>query len=167
MSDRTGTDAQAIFEVEYALDAPTGPDQTPYEDKWPGISAVIRARDEEEVIELSVSSLLGIVDEIVVVDNGSNDRTVDRIGRVARENDTATQVRVLSYDVPISRCGTDHAATDSEDPRSLVAFYNWTFSHARYRQSVKWDADMVATRFGRDLLSRLRRDTTEPMVISF
>ena len=167
MTDRTGTHAQATFEVEYALGAPTSVDQTPYEDKWPGISAVIRARDEEDVIELSVSSLLGIVDEIVVVDNGSRDGTVDRVAEVARLNDTATEVRLLSYDVPISRCGTDHAATDPEDPQSLVAFYNWTFSQARYRQSVKWDADMVATRFGRHLLSRLRLDTTEPVVISF
>lgn len=41
------------------------------------LSAVIRTKDEEENIERSVRSLLDVADEIIVVDSGSKDRTVE------------------------------------------------------------------------------------------
>ncbi len=157
----------ASFEERFALGMPWSVAGGTDEDKPPGMSAVIRACDEEQVIALAVSSLLGVVDEIVLVDNGSTDHTVTRVLEVAQNNDTSTEIRVLCYDVPISRCGAEHAQTDPDDPRSLVAFYNWAFSRARYRQSMKWDADMVATRFGGMLLSRLRLETADPTVIAF
>jgi len=42
---------------------------------------VIPALNEEEVIGDVVRSIPGLADRIMVVDNGSNDRTADRAGR--------------------------------------------------------------------------------------
>jgi tetratricopeptide (TPR) repeat protein len=45
------------------------------------VSAALIVRDEERVIEGCLESLAGIVDEIVVVDTGSRDRTIARAAR--------------------------------------------------------------------------------------
>ena len=54
---------------------PTGPGP------WPTISACVIARNEEDHLGRCLDSVRGIVDEIVVVDTGSTDRTVE----IARE----------------------------------------------------------------------------------
>jgi glycosyltransferase involved in cell wall biosynthesis len=46
-------------------------------DRSPKVSAVIIAKDEEDRIEPCLRSLVGWVDEIIVVDSGSEDRTVE------------------------------------------------------------------------------------------
>jgi glycosyltransferase involved in cell wall biosynthesis len=41
------------------------------------LSAIIIAKNEEKMIQNCINSLTGIADEVVVIDNGSNDRTVE------------------------------------------------------------------------------------------
>jgi len=44
-----------------------------------GVSALVRVKDEEEWVEASLRSLEGFADEIIVIDNGSTDSTLDRV----------------------------------------------------------------------------------------
>ena len=41
----------------------------------PGVSAMVRVRNEGRTIRRALRSILGVFDEIVVVDNASEDRT--------------------------------------------------------------------------------------------
>ena len=45
------------------------------------VSAALIVRDESAFIEACLESLVGIVDEIVVVDTGSTDDTIDKARR--------------------------------------------------------------------------------------
>lgn len=57
----------------------------------PRVSAVYIVKNEEEYLPFSIAAIHDAVDEIVVVDNGSTDRTVELAGRFPR-------VRILSSD---------------------------------------------------------------------
>lgn len=45
----------------------------------PKLSGVILTRDNERTIERTVRSLVGLVDELIIVDDGSTDRTLDLV----------------------------------------------------------------------------------------
>lgn len=66
------------------------PAMWPRKDDWqPLVSIIIPAYNEEEVIEASLKSLLAIEYdnyEIIMVDDGSTDRTVDIVKRLTRDN---------------------------------------------------------------------------------
>jgi glycosyltransferase involved in cell wall biosynthesis len=102
-----------------------------------GVSALVRARDEEDWIEPSLRSLEGFADEIVVVDNGSTDRTLERaralVGRLA--------VDLRVHEAP----GLDHAALSND-----------VLGRARFRWVIRWDADFVAHTTGPHALAGLR-----------
>ena len=47
------------------------------------ISLCMIVRDEEEVLEQCLAQMKGLVDEIIIVDTGSKDRTKEIAGRMA------------------------------------------------------------------------------------
>jgi glycosyltransferase involved in cell wall biosynthesis len=102
-----------------------------------GVSALVRARDEEDWIEASLRSLEGFVDEAIVVDNGSADRTAERarglVGRVAF---------ALTVE---SAPALDHTALS-----------NYVLGRARFRWLLRWDADCVAHTSGPNALAGFR-----------
>ena len=115
---------------------------TPASARPMGVSALVRARDEEAWIEPSLRSLEGFADEIVLVDNGSSDSTVERaralVGRLGLE------VRIDSAP------GLDHTALS-----------NRVLELARFRWLIRWDADCVAHTAGPNALRELRRRLLE------
>lgn len=102
-----------------------------------GITAVVRVRNEEEWIEPCLRSVADAVDELVVVDNGSTDRTPEILGRLQR----ALGPRLKLF----ARPGLDH-----------VALSNFAFAQATYRWALKWDGDFVAHTRGPRAIARLR-----------
>lgn len=102
-----------------------------------GISAIVRAKDEEEWIEPSIRSIVGFADQVVVGDNGSTDRTPAILQRLRQE--LPVLVEVLSL-----------------PEADILTLTNALIERTRYRWIVKWDADFVAQTSGPARIGLLR-----------
>jgi hypothetical protein len=102
-----------------------------------GVSAIVRVKNEEEWIEPSLLSVSDAVDELVVVDNGSTDRTPEILARLSR----ALSPKVKLFFRP----GLDHV--------DLTAF---ALAQASFRWALKWDGDFVARTTGPCAIRHLR-----------
>ena len=120
-----------------------------------GFTAVLRVKDEARSLPWVLPGVLRAVDRAVVVDNGSTDGTAEVAERVARQAGLEEKLRVVAYPFAASRCGPEHLATYPDSVHSLVYFYNWSFSQARTRYSLKWDGDMVLTPEGEGVMRDL------------
>jgi glycosyltransferase involved in cell wall biosynthesis len=90
-----------------------------------GVSAMMTVKDEEDWIEKSVLSIADAVDEIVAVDNGSEDGTYGILTGL-RER-LGEKVRVLSF------------------PREdFCAAVNYTLAQTTHRWILRWHGDFVA-----------------------
>ena len=135
-----------------------------------GVSAMVRVRNEETKLTYCVQSMLSIFDEIVLVDNGSDDRTVDIIRQLQVSHDSHGKIRHLSYPHRLARFGPEHDATAEDSVHSAVYYTNWSLSHCRYRYVCKWDGDMVLARSIREefrkFLGRIQTDRKKCWVLA-
>jgi len=111
-----------------------------------GISVMIRTRNEEEWIELSLLSIKDFADEIVVVD-ASTDRTPEIIEDAASKYDL--NLNLLSYN-PIYPNTFSLRAVDYIN-QSNIALKNTSF-----RWVIRWDGDFVARTSGEFSIMHLR-----------
>ena len=109
----------------------------------PGLTAIVRARDEAGTLPWSLPPLLAAVRRVVLINNGSTDGTATVARAVAIAEDAADRLEVHHYPFAIARCGAEHLATPAASVHSLAYFYNWSFAHVRTGYALKWDADMV------------------------
>jgi glycosyltransferase involved in cell wall biosynthesis len=103
----------------------------------PGISAIVRVKDEEEWIEPCLASVSDAVDELIVVDNGSTDSTPEILHRL--QGSLGPRLKLYS------RPELDH-----------VDLSNWALAQATYRWVLKWDGDFVARTTGPHAIAGLR-----------
>jgi hypothetical protein len=108
----------------------------------PGTTAVVRVKNEARALPWSLPPLLGAVDRVVLVDNGSTDGTA-AVARETAELEAAAPLDVVTYPFDVARCGREHLDTPESSVHSLAYFYNWSFGHVRTTYAVKWDGDMV------------------------
>ena len=120
-----------------------------------GTSAMVRVRNEARYVERALRSIAGAFDEIVVVDNASEDGTPDIVRRVKEEEGPRAGIRLFSYPHRLARFGPEHGRTPPDSVRSAVYFTNWALSRCRYRYVCKWDGDMVLRRAAREPLVAL------------
>lgn len=106
----------------------------------PGITAVVVARNEAYLIPFCLESLLGAVDQIVCVDNGSDDDTLARLVEFRDHNAHNLDVEVLS--MPDALLGDCREAA---------------LGHTKHEWHLRWDADMVCRTTGTETLIALRR----------
>jgi glycosyltransferase involved in cell wall biosynthesis len=106
----------------------------------PGISFVVRARNEEATLRESLESLQGLTipHEIIVILHLCTDSS----RRIA---ESFSNVRIYQYEIPVSRAGYETLITPDTSQYSLIAYYNWCFAKAQHLWCFKWDADFVAT----------------------
>ena len=109
-----------------------------------GISFIVRIRNEGKTLGDSIRSLGGITvpHEIILILHRCTDESSQIAQQLAAEN---RNVRVLTYDIDISRPGYETLATDSGSPHSLMTYYNWSMRQGRYAWIFKWDADFMMT----------------------
>jgi glycosyltransferase involved in cell wall biosynthesis len=105
----------------------------------PGITAVVAARDEAYTIRLCLRSLVGFADQIVCIDNGSDDRTLQEMEAFRDEHGDRVQVDVVS--MPGALLGECR-----EEGLRLT----------RHRWHLRWDADMIAKTSGPDSMTAVR-----------
>ena len=116
----------------------------------PGVSAMVRVRNEARKIDYCLRSILPVFDEIVVVDNGSDDGTASLVQQVMEQHDPDGKIRLLTYPFRLARFGPEHDDTPEDSLSSAVYFTNWALSHCTFQYVCKWDGDMVLRREVRD-----------------
>lgn len=114
----------------------------------PGVSVLLAAQNEEEMLEVSAESFLELADEIIVVSNGSTDRTPEIGRRLARRHRS-----IRFYEAP--------------NLRDLYENRQFGLERSRYEWIVRADSDYVC----RPEVRRLRKallasDATGPVVYS-
>jgi glycosyltransferase involved in cell wall biosynthesis len=118
-------------------------------------TAVLRVKNEVRSLPFVLPSLLGAVDRVLIVDNGSDDGTPDLARRLADQAGAQDRLELLEYPFAVARCGSEHLETPPDSVHSLTYFYNWSFSHVRTRYALKWDGDMVLTGEGAHVFEAL------------
>ena len=111
-----------------------------------GISVMVRTRNEEEWIELSLLSIKDFADEIVVVD-ASTDRTPEIIRDVVSKYDL--NLKLISYNPTYP--DTYLLRKDDYVNQSNIALKNTSF-----RWVLRWDGDFVARTSGEVNITKLR-----------
>jgi glycosyltransferase involved in cell wall biosynthesis len=92
----------------------------------PGITAVVSAKNEAYIIPFCLESLVGVVDQVVCIDNGSDDGTLQIMRDFQSKFEGEIEVDVL------------------EMPGALLGdCRNAGLGHTRYKWHLRWDADMV------------------------
>lgn len=117
---------------------------------WSGqkqVSAMIRVKDEEEFLYPAVQSIVDYVDEIVLIDNGSTDRTPSIMESLRREY--PHKVACYQYNYEVRRQGWEGwealRSEGSSSPHLSASFYNWCLRQCTKPYVLKWDGDMIAT----------------------
>jgi glycosyltransferase involved in cell wall biosynthesis len=108
----------------------------------PGITAIVVARDEDYTVRFALRSLLGFADQIICVDNGSQDRTFREMEAFRDEYGDRADVDVVSL------------------PGALVGeLWDAGLDRTRHQWFSPWDADMVAKTSILDLRTQVLRDS--------
>jgi glycosyltransferase involved in cell wall biosynthesis len=105
----------------------------------PGITALVAARNEAYTIPFCLRSLVGFADQVVCVDNGSEDETLSLMKQFQREHGDAIEVDIVT--MPGALLGECREAG---------------LAMTRYQWHLRWDADMVAKTSGPESMIPLR-----------
>ena len=82
--------------------------------KRQGVSAMLRVKNEASKIYYALKSIYMVFDEIVLVDNGSTDRTLEIARQFKAREDKADQIKIYFYPFPIARCGGENYGTPED-----------------------------------------------------
>jgi glycosyltransferase involved in cell wall biosynthesis len=115
----------------------------PKKNRVSGVSAMLRVKNEERRIQACIESIVDIFDEVVVLDNGSDDSTLEIVWSLMRLEKYAGKIKVFSYPHSVARCGPEHSSTLADSVHSLAYYYNWSLSKCNFSVACKWDADML------------------------
>jgi cellulose synthase/poly-beta-1,6-N-acetylglucosamine synthase-like glycosyltransferase len=111
--------------------------------KKPGVSAIVRLRNEAKDLEAVMNSTLDFFDEFVIVYNQCSDRTPDIVEQLA--NREPQRVKAYHYLPEVFPQGSQpHRRLPPNHASSLVHYSNFALSKVSYRVCVKWDGDMIA-----------------------
>lgn len=111
--------------------------------KLPGLSAVVRLKDEQEFAMACLESIVPFFDEIVVVYHNCTDRTPEIVAEFAARY--RKQVRAFHYLPAIAPIGSRaHTNTPANTAGSFVYYSNFALSQARFQVRCMWDGDQIA-----------------------
>jgi glycosyltransferase involved in cell wall biosynthesis len=111
--------------------------------KKPGITAILRMRNEQDYLAQAFNSIRPFFDEFVVVYNQCTDRTPELVEQFVRQEPYRT--RAFHYVPEVFPQGSErHAALPAHHVCSLVHYSNFAYSKASYRICLVWDGDMIA-----------------------
>jgi glycosyltransferase involved in cell wall biosynthesis len=112
------------------------------------LSAMVRVKNEEEYLDRAVSSIVDLVEEVVIVDNLSDDATPEVIEALRLKY--PAKIRAFSYPHRVARYGDEHTElaktrAGRRSPSYLPNFYSWCRLRCTHPYILKWDGDTVAT----------------------
>ena len=104
-----------------------------------GISAVVAMKNEDYTLPLCLNSLIGFADQVIIIDNGSEDNSLELAKKFKSENNTQVEVDII--EMPGALLGDCREA-------GLKA--------TRYQWHLRWDADMIAHTDGEFDMKKLK-----------
>lgn len=104
----------------------------------PGLSGLLRLRDEETWCALAIESFLPWLDELVIVVQPSTDGTREIVERYA-----GGKVRIYDYPYQSHPRGPGHDNCPADSVYASAWYYNWTLAQSTRTHVVKLDGDMV------------------------
>jgi hypothetical protein len=112
------------------------------------VSAMVRVKDEEEFLYPAIKSIVDHVEEVVVVDNLSSDRTPQIIAALKQEYPDKLSCHMYPYN--IRRQGRENwelavSRRGRQSPHLSSTYYNWCLRKCSMPYILKWDGDMIAT----------------------
>lgn len=110
-----------------------------YSGRKPGLSAMIRLKNEEEWIRPCLLSIQEWFDELAIFLQNSTDRTEAIIREMK-----LPQVRIYYYPFDSFPNGPGHGNWPANSIYSRAYFYNWCLAKTSCQWVSKWDGDMVA-----------------------
>lgn len=137
----------------------------------PGISGMMRVKNDAEFIIPSVESCIDALDELIIVYNGCTDNSPEIIHRIALKY--PSKIKVYHYE-PTVICGSltkeeyERAKSLSEDSVELLAnYYNYALSKTTRTHVMKIDADQIYfTENLKQLCDRLRNPSLKKLSLS-
>ena len=113
----------------------------------PGVSGLMRIKNDGEFIEACVESCLPALDELIIVYNDCSDDSETVIMKCAAKY--PDKIRVYEYTTPLlannlTKTEYEEAiAFPSNSPRLLCNYYNFALAKAKYSHAIKIDADQL------------------------
>ena len=114
-----------------------------YGDYLPGVSFLIRARNEEHNVRICIESIVDIADEIVFVDHLSTDNTYSIAVELSRKY---RNVKVFKYEMEVAKPGDKYQNNIDLVGNGIANYYNFCLTKVTRRNLVKWDADFIPNR---------------------
>lgn len=109
-----------------------------YKEKNKWISGVARLKNGDDYLEKVIESYINYLDEIILVDNQSNDNTWKICTELQAKYPDKIKVFSYEYDV-IGAISKTSPPTNSI--HSLAYYYNWSFAKSQYEYVMKIDDD--------------------------
>jgi glycosyltransferase involved in cell wall biosynthesis len=111
--------------------------------RLPGISAIMRIKNGEEFLRVSIESHLPFVDEIVACYNDCSDATVEILQELATQY--PGKIRPIEYTPKVFPIlSPEHAKTPTESVNSIANYYNFALSAVKFSYAMKLDDDHLA-----------------------
>ena len=128
------------------------------------LSAMVRVKNEEEYLDRAITSIVDLVDEVIIVDNLSDDATPEVIGSLRARY--PTKIKTFTYPFNVARYGDEHTALTKtragrRSPNYLPNFYSWCRARCTHPYILKWDGDTVATEALRPALQSFRQSKSQ------
>jgi hypothetical protein len=128
------------------------------------LSAMFRVKNEEEYLERAVLSIIDLVEEVIIVDNQSDDSSPQIIADLCRRY--PAKIKSFSYPHRIARYGEEHielakTRAGRRSPSFLPNFYNWCRARCTQSYILKWDGDTIATEALASVLQDFRRSRSQ------
>lgn len=113
-------------------------------EKKPGISFIMRAKNEERTIGLALDSLrqLKIPYEVNVVLNQCEDETEQEVN--TRE-DGGQNINIYHYPFQLGKTGLENVCTPVTSVHSTIWLLNWILMKGEFEYTFRWDADFIMT----------------------
>ena len=106
------------------------------------ISAIMRIKNAEASLMISVEAIVHYCAEVILVDHNSTDTTWDIMNILVRKY--PDRVKIYRYEKPAAKAGAGYIEKVNAGGGSLAEYYNFCFSLGTQEYLVKWDADMLA-----------------------
>jgi glycosyltransferase involved in cell wall biosynthesis len=108
----------------------------------PGISGFMRLKNEEQFVEATIDSVIGCLDELIIVHNGCTDRTPEIVESCRLRH--PDKIRVFEYQPRVFLpASVEHLQEPMGSPHSLVNYYNYALIKTSRRVAIKIDGDEI------------------------
>lgn len=113
----------------------------------PGVSGMMRVKNDGQFIEACVESCIGALDELVIVWNDCSDNSAEEIEKMRQrypDKIKTYEYKHKVYSVNLTKEEYEYAKSlPADSPNLLCNYYNFCLSKVTHRYAMKIDADQI------------------------